>query len=127
MQREISITYRSLKAFTAAINMVYVSEYEKENELMAAGYRIENNRLYLYTKPYSDNPKMTAFPYPYDKAQIISFAWGWLQHQKPTESEYGGDGHSEIGFEVTTNGTDYQDDHQTTFVSITPKWIYYGK
>ena len=129
MQRSIKIIQRGEYPFKVAMASIFIDEYSKPGEQPKPtfGYRVDDGCLFLYTEPYSPNPNITVFPYPFNKEQSIAFAWGWLEHQEPVETQYGGDGSSYKGFQVTTEKTGWQDTHQSTFVRIKPVWIFYGK
>lgn len=124
MERTIKIIHRGLDAFRVAMDAAFVSQYPRDKEHKCNGYVIKDGRLIL--SKYADK-EIIKFPYEYTKEQTIQFAWGWLESGvQPTGREPDTDGSTKIGFEVSSEGTDWQGIHGT-FIGIKPVWLVYGK
>jgi len=128
MQVSVDVKHTTKEAFKLAMELVFIDNCSWNSELrkevfFCNGYSIKNNELFL--SKYSD--KCTLFPYKYNNDQTIEFAWGWLQHVKPSYNEPDTDGSTGLGFEITTKKSGVGSNDWGMFASISPIWMVYGK
>lgn len=136
---EFSIKYTGRRPFEVAVQMAFVSEYEREAKPVTInGYKIIDNVMYL--SRYSDKPDIIKFPYPFNMKQVTDFIYGWLENSKPTGEEPDTDGSTKHGWVICNyeNAKDgqyfydapinkqFSNDWGLLFC-VKPVWLVYGK
>lgn len=118
--RQINITSEGKSDFELAMKLIAGNN-------KATAYRIHNNHLVFYWCISSTCTTAIPFPYALDVQQMTEFAWGWLQVNKPTESEPDHDGDNHPGFMVFNEDWGHVFNQWEAFAAITPIWAMYGK
>lgn len=123
----ITVQGKRKDIFEKALSLVFDASFLKQN-MTVTGYLEMNNTLY-FTRYKRESIPGNAIPFPFGLSPelAIQFAWEWFQNNKtPIDSEPQGDGSTDIGFQITTEGLNSIGLY-TYFVTIKPMWFYYGK
>lgn len=124
----LTVQDKRKEVFEKALHLIFDSSFLGRKNLTVTGYLVMNNTLYLtgYNGTYFPGNAIK-FPFGFSQDLAVQFAWEWFQNnQTPIDPEPNGDGSTEKGFQITTEGLTSIGLH-SYFCSITSVWFYYGK